>query len=418
MKRLRLLVRPCYLALVVPGLMLGVSAQVSSAWAQGSLIPPGTPAPTMKTLAQIEPRIAITNTGFLTISQPGSYYLTTNITVNSGAAINITADNVTVDLNGFTLFSTASLANGSAILLSGGTLPRSDILVMNGHVRGGVTNNSGTYSGSGFLNGVYYAGPQPVNCRVANVSVSGCGLHGIYLGGDPTEVESCTVRNVGGYGIVASRITRCSAYFCGNVAIYAYVASDCYGYATSGSDAVFARVANNCFGIAATNGIGINAITAQNSYGQSDVSHGVSGSVVTSCYGVSVLSSGSGGSGVNAQVAQNCYGLSHSFGQSGIRAYAAANCYGHSTDGEGVTAWRSAQSCVGESENTMDGIFAGTLALNCEGEGGAGVEAQIAVYCYGTGDTRSGVIATIANCCMGTSRKAAGVSAEYKYNMP
>jgi len=40
-------------------------------YGQGSLTPPGTPAPTMKTLAQIEPRTPIS---FLpvTLSQPGS----------------------------------------------------------------------------------------------------------------------------------------------------------------------------------------------------------------------------------------------------------------------------------------------------------------------------------------------------------
>ena len=55
---------------------------------QGSLTPPGAPAPTMKTLSQIEPRIIINAAGtpgdssnLFNITQPGSYYLTTNIYV-------------------------------------------------------------------------------------------------------------------------------------------------------------------------------------------------------------------------------------------------------------------------------------------------------------------------------------------------
>ena len=42
----------------------------------------------------------------VTISQPGSYYLTRNLTVSSGDGINITTIGVTLDLNGFTIRST------------------------------------------------------------------------------------------------------------------------------------------------------------------------------------------------------------------------------------------------------------------------------------------------------------------------
>ncbi|MGI8602589.1 MAG: right-handed parallel beta-helix repeat-containing protein [Verrucomicrobiales bacterium] len=69
----------------------------------GPLNPPGPPGPTMKTLDQIEPRTPISAIPF-TISQPGSYYVTRNLTVSGGGdGITIQSDNVTLDLGGFTL---------------------------------------------------------------------------------------------------------------------------------------------------------------------------------------------------------------------------------------------------------------------------------------------------------------------------
>ena len=62
------------------------------ACAQGPLTPPGAPAATMKTLGLLEPRTAISNASY-TISQPGSYYLTTNL-VATGHGITISSDNV------------------------------------------------------------------------------------------------------------------------------------------------------------------------------------------------------------------------------------------------------------------------------------------------------------------------------------
>src|ERR1041385_5154066 len=83
-------------------------------FAQGNLNPPGAPAATFKTLSQIEPRIPIevvpTN---ITIS--GSYYLVTNLTGIVGTnGITISVDNVTLDLNGFTLIGVPGSSNGSA----------------------------------------------------------------------------------------------------------------------------------------------------------------------------------------------------------------------------------------------------------------------------------------------------------------
>ncbi|HZJ13677.1 MAG TPA: hypothetical protein VFD27_01440, partial [Chthoniobacteraceae bacterium] len=82
------------------------NSQLSTALAQGPLTPPGAPAPTMKTLDQIEPRTAINSTNtpgdddsLFKITQPGSYYLPGNITgVATKHGIEITASDVTLDL--------------------------------------------------------------------------------------------------------------------------------------------------------------------------------------------------------------------------------------------------------------------------------------------------------------------------------
>src|SRR5208337_66021 len=97
--------------------MVSAFCLLRSAFGQGSLTPPpGAPAPTMKSLDQIEARTPISTP--YTITQPGSYYLTTNLNLTEGDAINIETDGVTLDLNGFTISST-STTFGTAILLFG-----------------------------------------------------------------------------------------------------------------------------------------------------------------------------------------------------------------------------------------------------------------------------------------------------------
>jgi hypothetical protein len=91
---------------------LGLLMLVSAFAYAGSLTPPGAPGPTMKPLSEIEPRIPIKQSDLpLNITQSGSYYLTESVTYtpppNPAAlvkdAILISADNVSIDLNGFSL---------------------------------------------------------------------------------------------------------------------------------------------------------------------------------------------------------------------------------------------------------------------------------------------------------------------------
>jgi hypothetical protein len=238
----------------------------------------------MLTLTQIEPRTPISSAPY-SITNPGSYYLTHNLTVSTGDGIDINTNGVTLDLNGFTISSTAASATGNGILLNGGL---KNVTIANGFIQGGVTNNgSGVYSGSGLANGIYYSGNSPVNVLVSRVSVSGCLDNGIYLfTADSTVVESCTVGTVGSYGIFASIIKSCSALDCGGNAIYGDQDSDCRGQSSGSGDGIVAvYTAQSCNGISSS-GYGL-----------------LTGYVASGCSGYS-----SSGTGLSAFIANGCVG--------------------------------------------------------------------------------------------------------------
>ena len=402
-------VQPAALVLLLSTL----NAQLSTCFAQGTLAPPGAPAPTMKTLTQVEPRTAITNSGAVTIFQPGSYYLTTNIAVNSGDAVTITTNGVKLDLNGFTISSTEVSPAGTGIMLSSGLR---NITIANGFIQGGVTNNGGgVYSGSGFAYGIYYSGTPPVNVQVSRVSVSGCLYHGIYLNSfDSTVVESCTVRNAGSYGILAAIIRSSAAIQCGDDAIHGEQVSDCEGEVEGTGYGIYAFGAQNCYGVS-VHGPGVNAFTAQNCYGYGLANdNSYSGLYAENALNCSGSSNGSG-VGVFAATALNCSGSSNS--GDGVYANTALNCYGSSGSGDGVHVGYSAQNCIGGS-NSGDGVHAFAMH-NCYGwsQSAYGVYAyDLASLSYGFSTSGTGLRAFIANSCDGGGSPPLDVA--HKYDMP
>jgi hypothetical protein len=362
--------------------------------AQGSLTPPGPPGPTMMTLSQVEPRTPITNTASLvTISQPGSYYLTANITVTSGNAININTNGVTLDLNGFTISSTAASANGYGILLNGGLR---NITLVTGVIQSGVTNNgSGVYGGGGFTYGINFSGNPPVNVRVSGISISGCQFHGIFLeNGDSTIVESCTVRTMGGTGIYASTIKNCSAIDCGNTAIIGDQVSDCRGQSTGGSDGIIANyTAQNCYGTSSS-GYGLYAgETALNCYGTSSSNYGLfANETALNCYGYC----GGSGTGLDTATAQNCVGSGSVYG---VVADTAENCAGFSGTGTGLDAY-VVLNCYGYCGGSGYGIYASLSATGC----------------YGYSSSGTGLFAFIANVCHGENGSGTSISTSHNVN--
>ena len=109
-------------------LLSTLNSQLSTVSAQGSLTPPGAPATTMRTLDQIEPRTPISSLPF-TISTPGIYYLTKNITT-AGNGIVINANDVVLDLGGFTIVGDRGVADTGVDITT-----QTNVTIRNGTVR-------------------------------------------------------------------------------------------------------------------------------------------------------------------------------------------------------------------------------------------------------------------------------------------
>lgn len=374
-----------------------------SLFAQGPLTPPGAPAPTMRSLDQIEARTPISSVPYF-INSSGSYYLTKNLTVSSGSAITINVNDVTLDLNGFTLFSTQNPASSaSAITAVSGVR---NVAIANGTISSGVTLSGGNYSGSGFGYGIYLA--NAVTARVSHVSVTGCVNHGIYLGLNSTVVENCTVDTVGGYGIAAgavlnstvmnsyngisgNNVNNCSASKCLLYGINAATVSNCYASTTG------------------FNTPAILAITASNSWGDATDDCGVRASNVDNCYGTTTGSSSGGG--VYGVTVNNSRG--DSFGSCvGLRAdELASNSYGHNfSTGPGLVA-SNAEHCSGYAAGAANGLDV-EVATGCTGisaTSGKGINAVVANGCKGQSNSGIGVNAPLVTASYGKSSSYRGI---------
>lgn len=214
------------LAFVAP--LAGVALVVA-----GPLNPPsGAVTSTYKTLAEVEPRIAINSTNtpgdadsVFRIRQPGSYYLTGNVTGASGKmGIEIDASYVTLDLNGYVVQGAVGALDGISCTLASAT----GITVMNGTVRGwpsdgvdcstaiiyggrieGVTSVSngarGIAAGNGFV---------LINCTAS--ANTGVGID-LFAG---CTVSNCSSRGNASDGFDASSsctLTGCSAFLNGGI---------------------------------------------------------------------------------------------------------------------------------------------------------------------------------------------------------
>jgi len=195
-----------------------VLAATLAGWvhAGGPLDPPGAPGVTMKSLSEVEPRTPISSLPY-TIAQPGSYYLTGNLSVSSAIdGITVQANDVTIDLNGFDLNGNGVGANG---ITQGASPPLRNWRVYNGSIVGWSYALYGLLVTNGQVDHVSASGIRTTGlwlgagARVSDCSVEGSGapFRGIETGGG-SSVESCSTRGFGEGIYVGSQSTvaRCN----------------------------------------------------------------------------------------------------------------------------------------------------------------------------------------------------------------
>ncbi len=177
----------------------------------GPLNPPAGPvASSYKTLTEVEPRTAIgqpanpaNGSVMIIINQSGSYYLSSNIVAPAGfqgSGIQIAADNVTLDLNGFSVVGTG-LGNSvsSGITADNNTGKRLTL-------RNGVLRN---WAGAGIDTATTGAG----GATIENVRAVGNKSNGFSTGPD-TLLRSCVASSNTGDGFntgLSNSLADCSA---------------------------------------------------------------------------------------------------------------------------------------------------------------------------------------------------------------
>ena len=191
-------------------------ALVAATLAVGDLNPPaGSVVATGKRLTELEPRTALSSANtpgdansVFRITQPGSYYLTGNVSGASGfSGIEIASSNVTVDLNGFSLLGATGSIDGILVAAAG----LRDIAIQNGTVSGWGDD------------GIDLVILSTNNVRVQGVLASSNGGGGI-LCSSSFLIENCSAHQNGAGGIWTSSqgvIRGCSATFNTNIGIWA-----------------------------------------------------------------------------------------------------------------------------------------------------------------------------------------------------
>src|ERR1700719_373122 len=187
--------------------------------------------PTISLLAQ-DPRTPISSLPYK-ITAPGSYYLAANLdATGSGAGITISADNVTLDLNGF------ALVGGGSGSVAGINVPaaQKNILIRNGTVRGWT---NGGISASNASNSVI----QGIRLSNNTAPSTFFNIAGLSVGNGSTVKDCFVANNSNSSGISVG--SACSVSSC---------------VARANSDGAGIRVMDSCYvvgNISDSNGTGI-----------------------------------------------------------------------------------------------------------------------------------------------------------------
>lgn len=241
--------------------------------------PPGPVASTYKTLTEVEPRIAINaaNTpgdadSLFKITQPGSYYLTGNITGVAGKhGIEIVASGVTLDLNGFSIEGVSGSLDG---IRTNNT--QFEVTIRNGNVRNFQDGVDFAESGSGGhfrIERVNASANAAIGIRTgATSSLRDCTASGNFLGGfvvgEASVVDSCTARiNTQGPGFQTESgcvLSNCVSTRNGShgfVVLGGSSLRECIAYVNSG-DGITATVSGTMNDCASRNNLGNGIVAA------------------------------------------------------------------------------------------------------------------------------------------------------------
>lgn len=252
-----------------------------AAFAQGALTPPGAPAPTMKSLAELdaslsalaakaESRVAIDDlpgdgSALHVISAPGSYYLRGNLTGAVGrSGIRVDANGVSLDLNGQALRG----------------IPGASAAILINPANGRTVIRHGTIS-------AWSSAVSPgTDLLIEGLVVDSCTAAGLNAGTN-SIVRNCTVTNCTALGISATIVDAC-------------VVTNTTG--TADTVGINSTIARNCH----VNGVTTTAGTAFGLSGSSLVDcvvEGVSGPTAKGLLAPSIYSSVASGCTVNAVTA-------------------------------------------------------------------------------------------------------------------
>jgi parallel beta-helix repeat protein len=347
----------------------------------------------MKTLDQVEARIPIdaihtppVTSELYSITQPGSYYVTGDITFGSGLkGIRIASSHVTVDLNGFQI-SGGGVGN-QCILVLGSV---SDVEIRNGVVTGSTSTGIDAFS--------------VPRMRVIEVRVSDCTTAGITVGAG-SEVRGCVVQNSSSGGNVAiqtgndSSVIGCISQNNVSSGIRtgdACIIKDCRA-SHNGGDGIQTSFANRVSGCTAESNSGNGFLISLEG-------------VVTDCAAYSNAGNGFFGSG--RLTFANCMSQGNvGIGIAGTSGCSITNCSASDNGSHGFSFsdTTAVHNCAAEN-NTGDGIIVGLASSISNGtfllnKGPAGISASQACTIIGcavrgntNASTSSGGIITGTEC--------------------